>query len=91
MADLKKLNNDDLENVAGGYGPDGDWKIATACVKEGTFLALRSYPGYDDSNIIDEIYNGCRFSVYPEKWSGDYVWAYYNGNEGWANSNYCFW
>lgn len=87
----KKNNPDNPEDVSGGCdGLEGSWRI----VKPRTardFLALRSHPICDDSNIISGIQKGEFFRVFSGKWSGCYVWACANGLEGWVNANYIVW
>ena len=89
MEEMKNLTPEDLENVAGGN--DGarpmQWHRVIANVKTG-YLALRSYPSYDDSNIIARIENGVSFLVSYDRTSGEYVWASYNGMDGWVNKKY---
>ena len=92
MSDFEKINEVDLNKVAGGndgMGSSGNdnWVCAEPCVRTG-YLAIRSYPSYDDSNILDEIYPGSVFTVNTYRWSGNYVWADYRGVQGWVNSDY---
>ena len=53
------------------------------------FLALRTDPSYDDSNIIGTLYNGDTVEVL-DQYSGEYVWVYSDslGCCGWVNANY---
>lgn len=65
-------------------------RYATVC---GTkhFLAVRTYPSYDDANIMGKLYNGA--TVYAsDQWSGDYVWVYSPGLQmyGWVNGSYLY-
>ncbi len=89
MADMKKLNDQDLDNVAGGIGGPGEegWKWVVANVKTG-YLALRSSPSYDYRNEIAKIVNGTAFQIKPDETRREYVYAYFNGLKGWVNSNY---
>ena len=52
------------------------------------YLALRSQASYSDSNEIAKLMKGTQFEVKPGKTQGSYVWARYNGIEGWVNSQY---
>jgi hypothetical protein len=92
MTNASRINNEALVNVAGGDYWDGDtyWTDAWATVASG-YLALRSYPDYDDSNEILAISNGEGFEVDTDTWCGVYVWARARGCEGWVNSEYCTW
>ena len=92
MTNANRINNEALVNVAGGDYWDGDtyWTDAWATVASG-YLALRSYPDYDDSNEILAISNGEGFEVDTDTWCGVYVWARARGCEGWVNSEYCTW
>ena len=109
MADIKKMNDQELDNIAGGVGGTGlaaggvsgsgiasdgvsghgitGWKWVVAKVKTG-YLALRSAPSYDYRNEIAKIVDGTAFQIKPDETSGDYVYARFNGMEGWVNSKY---
>ena len=86
---VEKMNVENLENVAGGNDgiPSGYWRDVRASVATG-YLALRNYPSYDERNEIAAIQNGEAFRVFTERRSGDYIWAYARGMEGWVNGNY---
>ena len=43
---------------------------------------------WDDRNIIAQIQNGTVFQIMKKRRHGDYVWAYFNGMEGWVNKKY---
>lgn len=53
------------------------------------FLALRTAPAYDDSNIIGELYTG-DYVTYISTYNSDYWWVYSSklGREGYVNCNY---
>ncbi len=60
MAELEKINEKELEEVAGGgsyYSVNG-WM--TVCRLQTGYLAMRTQPGYDYANEIRgaELYNG---------------------------------
>ena len=52
------------------------------------FLALRSKPEYKASNEIAKIYNGETLKVQLSNRSGAYLWAKYEGKQGWVNGDY---
>lgn len=81
------INDEELDEVAGGRGSSHHWKTVTCHVQKG-YLALRSAPAYKRENELDQIYNGHQFKIRPDKRSGAYVWSKYHGIEGWTNSNY---
>lgn len=86
---MERINELDLNEVSGGsdiYGDNG-WRPATPCVRTG-YLAIRRQPTYDDSNELGAIYNGEIFNVNMNKWNKNYIWASYNGTQGWVNSDY---
>lgn len=89
MDEMNKLSISDLEDVAGGNAgavPAG-WRMVEAHVQTG-YLALRTLPEYNDSNIIYKIENGRVFLVSKTKKSGDYAWAQIDGQHGWVNVKY---
>lgn len=67
-----------------------NWKPVRCSVQSG-YLALRSHPSYNYNNELCAIYNGTNFVAASNIYSGSYVWARYNGIEGWVNSNYIIW
>ena len=89
MAEMKKLDDLDLGKVSGGVNSASDtsWKWVTAHVDK-DYLALRSAPAYDSRNEISRLVSGTAFQILPDKKDGDYVYAYFNGDEGWVNSKY---
>ena len=88
MSDLNKLNDAELDNVSGGNdGHEPTWSWVSASVERG-YLALRNAPEWDDRNIIAQIQNGTVFQIMKKRRHGDYVWAYFNGMEGWVNKKY---
>lgn len=89
MAEIKKMNDQELGMIAGGASApvEPGWKWVKASVKTG-YLALRSFPTYDPRNEIAKIVDGTAFQIKPDKTNGDYVYAYFNGNNGWVNSKY---
>lgn len=89
MKEMKKLNLESLTDVTGGnVGAEPyEWVPAVAKLKMG-YLAIRNYPSYDDSNIIGKIPNGSKFKICPGMTSHGYVWAEFNGIQGWVNQDY---
>lgn len=89
MEEMKKMNDAELNEVNGGN--DGmsstNWLTAVPNVESG-YLALRSRPSYNEANEIAEIYPGSYFSVNTFRWNGSYVWARYNGIQGWVNADF---
>ena len=64
MDELKKINDQELEEVVGGFqNQDGSWRIV-AGLQTG-WLAMRTAPTYDYSNEMrgNELYNGDRVQV----------------------------
>lgn len=89
MAEMEKMDDLDLAKVAGGI-QDTDqrrWKWVMANVNTG-YLPLRSDPSYNKTNEKDRLVSGTAFQILPEKTQGEYVYAYFNGQEGWVHSNY---
>ena len=92
MSEMNKVNEKDLNNVAGGCQDEGGYmSTATPCVDSG-YLALRSEPWDDDSNVICQIWPGARFFVDPNNTafgSGyTYYYANYDGSCGWVNASF---
>ncbi len=88
MENEKILNDAELEQVAGGAAAaKAKWKWVV-CNVEKNYLALRSAPEYKFENEKVKIYPGTAFEIRTDKKSGVYVWARFNGTEGWVNGNY---
>ena len=89
MSELKKLDEMDLEKVTGGN--DGavyyNWVSVKASVQTG-YLALRSWPEYNDDNILERINNGVGFLACYDQQDGEYILGCYNSTQGWVNRNY---
>lgn len=91
MAVMEKLNEQDLEGVAGGYAP-GTW-VTVRGLQTG-YLALRTQPNYDYANEIrgSESGNGQPLQItggYAVGADGrTYVWVYNprSGMSGWTNA-----
>ena len=77
--EMKKVNEAELEQAAGGIGPNG-W--ATVCGLKSGWLAMRTAPTYDYNNEMrgNELYNGDQVQItgsYVQGYDGrTYVWVY---------------
>ena len=90
MAEIEKMNDQKLEEAAGGYGV-GSW-VTVGGLQTG-YLALRTAPNYDYANEIrgSESYNGQvlqitgGYTVGPD--GRTYVWVSNprSGMSGWTN------
>ena len=93
MAEMKKMDDLKMEEVAGGTFLEG-W--ATVSGLRAGFLALRTKPGYDRENEIigSESYNGDLLRITGGRTVGFdgkiYVWVYNprTGKSGWTNAHY---
>ena len=91
MTEINKINEQELEQVAGGNdgSSPGKWKWVTVT---GTkhYLAIRNAAAYDEKNEIGKIYNGTQIQIRPDVRNGAYVWAYASSinKEGWVNASY---
>jgi hypothetical protein len=92
MAEINKMNEQELETVAGGYGGNGSW-VTVRGLQTG-YLALRTAPNYDYANEIrgSESYNGQPLQITGGYSYGPdgrtYVWVYNprSGMSGWTNA-----
>ena len=91
MADIEKMENmisdEMMEEAAGGKSSKEDWTTVRCHVSSG-YLALRSKPEYKASNEIAKIYNGETLKVQLSNRKGAYLWAKYEGKQGWVNGDY---
>ena len=93
MAELNKMNDQELESVAGGFAA-GTW-VTVSGLRTG-YLALRTKPTYDYDNEIrgSESYNGQVLQITGGYTIGSdgrtYVWVYNPraGMSGWTNAQY---
>ena len=93
MAEFEKMNEQELEEVAGGFSA-GTW-VTVRGLQTG-YLALRTAPNYDYANEIrgSESYNGQilqitgGYSVGPD--GRAYVWVFNprSGMSGWTNAHF---
>ena len=94
MADMKNINEQELDNISGGCGIDSGWKIVTGL--QSGYLAMRRQPCYDYSNEIRgcELYNGDSVQITGAHVQGTdgrtYVWVYSpkSGVSGYVNAAY---
>ena len=94
MTDMNKINDQELENVAGGAGANGKW--VTVCRLQSGYLALRTAPCYDYNNEIrgSESYNGQTLQITGSYVPGNdgktYVWVFNprSGKSGYVNAYY---
>ena len=93
MENMEKLNDQTLEDIAGGVTQSG-W--ATVAGLQTGYLALRTRPVYDYNNEIrgSESYNGDSLQITGGYCTGtdgrSYVWVFNprSGMSGWANSSF---
>ena len=82
---------EELGQIAGGAKKASNEVWVNRLVAETkNFLAIRTAPAYDDSNIIGKLYNGDRVMLLLDKQKGSYVWIRSDklNKEGWVNVNY---
>ena len=95
MAELNKINEMEVENVAGGAGYNANG-YRTVCGLEKGYLAIRTAPTYDYSNEIRgaELYNGDQVILLGSPVIGSdgrtyvYVQAVKNNVQGYVNNAY---
>ena len=93
MAELEKMNDQELETIAGGFSA-GQW-VTVVGLKTG-YLALRTQPTYDYNNEIrgSESYNGQVLQITGSCVQGPdgkvYVWVNNprSGMSGWTNAQF---
>ena len=94
MADMEKINDQELDQVAGGAGAGNVW-VTVGRLQSG-YLALRTAPCYDYNNEIrgSESYNGQTLQItgsyVPGSDGKTYVWVFNprSGKSGYVNSYY---
>ena len=99
MSELKNINNENLENIAGGNDgcPEG-WVYATVHsvvhYDSSSCLTLRDCPGgnvkYTNAGRPMGWQNGECALIQPCSRQGDWVMAQWNGVCGWTNANYLY-
>lgn len=96
MSEEKKLNEQELEGVNGGYGYYNNNGWMTVCKLQSGYLAMRTKPTYDYSNEIRgcELYNGDQVQITGSYVGGSdgktYVWVFSpkSGISGYVNAYY---
>ena len=94
MAEENKVNIDgqNLDDVSGGQGGAGYNMTVGPC--NGTYLALRPQPVWDQYHELAQLYPGYTVFTYGQTTRGTglqgvpctYTYVYWNGIWGWANS-----
>ena len=84
MTDMNTINEQELENAAGGYGYDSGWRTVMG-IQSG-YLAIRTAPAADYNNEINHIglHNGDKVQITGSYVQGTtfgggaatYVWVY---------------
>ena len=92
MTDNKnfEMNDQELEKAAGGeYGYAGGAGYYMTVQVEKNYLALRTYPEYNDSNEIARLYTGDQVE-FVRRCDSTYVYVYdpKTGQYGYTNCNY---
>ena len=95
MTELNKINDVELENVAGGAGYNSNG-YRTVCRLETGYLAMRTAPTYDYNNEIRgaELYNGDQVILLGTPVAGSdgrtyvYVQSVKSGVQGYVNNGY---
>ena len=95
MAELKKINDMAVENVAGGAGYNANG-YRTVCGLQTGWLAMRTAPTYDYANEIRgaELYNGDQVILLGAPVAGYdgrtyvYVQSVKSGTQGYVNAGY---
>ena len=97
MAEMNKMNSENLDNVAGGNsGNGGDWVYGTVHgvvhYDSSSCLTLRNAPDgavmFTNAGKPMGWQNGDSALVQPSSRQGNWVRAQWNGNYGWTNANY---
>ena len=94
MAELNKLNANDLETVSGGTGRYNSEGYRTVCRLETGYLAMRTAATYDTNNEIRgaELYNGDQVKIVGASVAGvdgrTYIQVYSDktGTTGYVNA-----
>ena len=96
MADENKINVNDqnLDDVSGGQGGAGYNMTVGPC--NGTYLALRPQPVWDQYHELARLYPGYTVFTYGQTTNGTgcqgvpctYTYVRWNGIWGWANSSF---
>ena len=90
------VDGQELEAVNGGNGGNGYTMRVGNC--NGSYLALRPEPVWDQYNELNRLYPGYEVFTYGATTSGTglngvpcvYTYVYFNGIWGWANSAFLY-
>ena len=63
MAEFKKIDDVELEEITGGARVKGDNGYRMVCRLKKGYLAVRTKPYYNDANIIGQLYNGDKVRI----------------------------
>ena len=98
MSEEKKVINDgqELGNVNGGYGSNGYYMTVGNC--NGSYLALRPQPVWDQYHELGRMWPGNTVFTYGQTTRGtglngtpcSYTYVCFNGTWGWANSAFMY-
>ena len=91
----KVINNEELDKINGGYG-SGSGFFMTVGNCNGSYLALRPQPVWDQYHEIAQLYPGYQVFTYGATTSGtglygapcSYTYVRFNDNWGWVNSSF---
>ncbi len=97
MADEKKILNDqELDGINAGYGGGGFFMTVGNC--NGSYLALRPQPYWDQYHELARLYPGYQVFTYGATTNGTglngiscvYRYVCYNGIWGYANASFLY-
>lgn len=89
MAEMEKMDDLELESVAGGVKAEEVWKWVKANVNNG-YLSLVSNPSGNVGGVggeLKKIVDGTAFRILPDKIVGNFVYAVFDGEEGWVKTD----
>ena len=98
MSEEKKvINSEELESVNGGYG-SGSGFYMTVGNCNGSYLALRPQPVWDQYHELAQLYPGYQVFTYGQTTTGTglngvrctYTYVCWNGIWGWVNSAFIY-
>ena len=94
---LRKMSDEDLENINGGYG-SGEGYCMHVGNCNGSYLGLRTQPCWDQNNELTWLWPGYEVFTYGQMTNGTglngkpctYTYVNYNGIWGWADSSFLY-
>ena len=97
MEDNNKMSNEELMDVNGGYGSGGGFYMSVGNCN-GSYLALRPQPYFDQYHELAQLWPGYQVFTYGETTNGTgqngspctYRHVSYNGVWGWANARFLY-